>query len=194
MNVAGKTAGTDFVQPAGRWPANLIHDGSDEVLALFPHSKSGALTAEQQERGGFAGTKNCYGTAATGGSNEYTANEGSAARFFYCAKASRKDRNEGCEHMAAKPLHWSSGSQNHHPTIKPTDLMRYLCRLVTPPCGVVLDPFTGSGSTGKAAVIEGFKFIGIERESEYAEIARTRIMFAVPGNDIPQGDLFGVSP
>jgi site-specific DNA-methyltransferase (adenine-specific) len=65
--------------------------------------------------------------------------------------------------------------RNHHPTVKPTALMRYLCRLVTPPGGIVLDPFTGSGSTGKGAVLEGFRFIGIEREAEYVEIARARI-------------------
>jgi site-specific DNA-methyltransferase (adenine-specific) len=84
---------------------------------------------------------------------------GSAARFFYCAKASKKDRGEG----------------NAHPTVKPTDLMAYLCRLVTPPGGVVLDPFMGSGSTGKAAQREGFRFIGIEREPAYMEIANSRI-------------------
>lgn len=84
---------------------------------------------------------------------------GDAARFFYCAKASKRDRDDG----------------NTHPTVKPTDLMRYLCRLVTPPNGIVLDPFTGSGSTGKAAVLEGFQFIGIEREAEYVEIAKARI-------------------
>jgi len=109
--------------------------------------------------------------------------------------------------MAAKPLHWSSGSQNpgsfqsegtdktsqnNHPTVKPTDLMRYLCRLVTPPGGTVLDPFAGSGSTGKAAVREGFRFVGIEREAEYVEIARARITLLGRGGDIPQGDLFGV--
>ena len=85
--------------------------------------------------------------------------ETSAARFFYAAKASRKDRGEG----------------NSHPTVKPTDLMRYLCRLVTPPGGVILDPFMGSGSTGKAAVAEGFKFIGIEMVEEYFAIAHERI-------------------
>ena len=109
---------------AGRWPANLIHDGSEEVLAGFPGE-----------------------------------DDKSAARFFYCAKASKRDR----------------GADNVHPTVKPTDLMRYLCRLVTPPGGTVLDPFMGSGSTGKAAVLEGFRFIGIEREAEYLEIARARI-------------------
>lgn len=138
----------------GRWPANLIHDGSDEVVALFP------------------------------------GDSGSAARFFYCAKASRKDRNEGCEGMVQKMPIAPNGAENavsanhgsrsgprenHHPTVKPTALMRYLCRLVTPPGGTVLDPFTGSGSTGKAALLEGFAFIGIEREAEYVEIARARL-------------------
>lgn len=103
----------------GRWPANLIHDGSDEPTELL----------------------------------------GAAARFFYCAKASKKDRGDG----------------NTHPTVKPTDLMAYLCRLVTPPGGVVLDPFMGSGSTGKAAVREGFRFIGIEMDAEYLAIAEARI-------------------
>jgi len=95
---------------------------------------------------------------------------GSAARFFYCAKTSKRDREEGLD---------SAGSRaNHHPTVKPTDLMRYLCRLVTPPGGLVLDPFTGSGSTGKAAVLEGFRFLGCELSEEYAAIARSRIAAA----------------
>jgi len=88
---------------------------------------------------------------------------GSAARFFYCAKASRRDRGDG----------------NNHPTVKPTDLMRYLCRLVTPPGGVVLDPFMGSGTTGKAAVLEGFRFVGIDRTEDYLPIARARIAKAL---------------
>lgn len=103
----------------GRWPANLIHDGSAEVDDSL----------------------------------------GSASRFFYCAKTSRKDRGEA----------------NNHPTVKPTDLMAYLCRLVTPPGGVVLDPFMGSGSTGKAAMREGFRFIGIEMDADYLAIAESRI-------------------
>ena len=134
----------------GRWPANLIHDGSEEVTGLL----------------------------------------GDAARFFYCPKASKADRDEGCDGMEEKrgtSLNMRTDghsqangmdtgpSRNHHPTVKPTDLMRYLCRLVTPPGGIVLDPFTGSGSTGKAAVLEGFEFIGIEREAEYVDIARARI-------------------
>jgi len=90
---------------------------------------------------------------------------GSAARFFYCAKANKKDREDG----------------NTHPTVKPTDLMAYLCRLVTPPNGVILDPFMGSGSTGKAAMREGFSFIGIERDPDYYAIAQQRVTLKTDG-------------
>jgi site-specific DNA-methyltransferase (adenine-specific) len=168
----------------GRWPANLIHDGSEEVLAAFPQQTSGSRAAGVRKGVGYgSGAKGDGGPAIEGSS-------GSAARFFYCAKASRADREDGVQHRDKKPLLWSSGSQNpgsfqspntdrsasnHHPTVKPTDLMRYLCRLVTPPGGVVLDPFMGSGSTGKGAMLEGFRFIGIEREAEYVEIAKARI-------------------
>ena len=142
---------------AGRWPANLIHDGSDEVVGLFPHSTSGANPTRRTGLGyhGADGQTEC--DAPRG------ADSGSAARFFYCAKASKADRDEG----------------NTHPTVKPTALMRYLCRLVTPPNGIVLDPFMGSGSTGKAAMLEGFRFIGIERDADYLEIAKARIASAV---------------
>ena len=174
----------DYVQPAGRWPANLIHDGSDEVVGLFPDAKAGV--AVRSNSGG-----NTFG-----GNNPKPAMEdmgygdtGSAARFFYCAKASKADRDEGCDGL---PLGDAPGSKrsnpaegrstalgapraNHHPTVKPTALMRYLCRLVTPPGGTVLDTFMGSGSTGKAAKLEGFNFIGIEREAEYVSIAEARI-------------------
>ena len=150
----------------GRWPANLIHDGSEEVLSGFPFTKTGVCLADGASGydGGLRRRDNRK--AANGGDS------GSAARFFYCAKASKADRDEG----------------NNHPTVKPTDLMAYLCRLVTPPGGTVLDPFCGSGSTGKAAVREGFGFIGIEREAEYAEIARCRIQAALEGR---APDLFG---
>jgi site-specific DNA-methyltransferase (adenine-specific) len=140
---------------SGRWPANLIHDGSEEVVGLFPQGGS-FLPAGRDYAAGK--NRNAYG-ADTAHRTFSHGDSGSAARFFYCAKASRADR----------------GDDNHHPTVKPTDLMRYLCRLVTPPGGVVLDPFTGSGSTGKAAILEGFRFIGIEREAEYVEIAKARI-------------------
>jgi DNA modification methylase len=109
----------------GRFPANVLHDGSDEVVAEFPIEKGGL----------------------------------SASRFFYCAKANKKDRGDG----------------NLHPTVKPVALMQYLCRLVTPSGGTVLDPCMGSGSTGVACQLEGMDFIGIEREPEYYEIAKGRL-------------------
>jgi len=140
----------------GRWPANLIHDGSDEVTQLFPHTTSGARKAGTY---GVAAGQGRYGEFGVGEMPEIESSKGSAARFFYCAKANKKDRSEG----------------NTHPTVKPTDLMAYLVRLITPPGGVVLDPFMGSGSTGKAAVREGFDFIGIEREEEYVAIASKRL-------------------
>ena len=147
----------------GRFPANVMHDGSEEVLEIFPDDSS---------------------------------------RFFYCAKASKKDRDEGLDMIDAKPMAWSNQAKaelkrgnldfrnadgdtarhnkvqrrkNSHPTVKPTELMQYLCRLVTPKGGVVLDPFMGSGSTGKGALLEGFKFIGIEMEREYFDIACARL-------------------
>lgn len=150
------------VHASGRHPANLIHDGSDEVVALFPNDNPGCkphrvkasevcVAAAQAKGWGFGGTDKVVGY--DDGDNL------SAARFFYCAKATKKDRGGG----------------NDHPTVKPTDLMRYLCRLVTPHGGVVLDPFMGSGSTGKAAALEGFQFIGIDKEPRYVEIAKRRI-------------------
>lgn len=145
-------------QALGRWPANLIHDGSDEVLAQFPDAKGqqGAITGGEPS----SKTTNTFGAfAGRAPSQPRTESTTSAARFFYCAKASKKDR----------------GADNKHPTVKPTDLMRYLCRLVTPPNGIVLDLFMGSGSTGKAAVLEGFSFVGIELESESFDIAKQRI-------------------
>nr|WP_036082501.1 site-specific DNA-methyltransferase [Leptospirillum ferriphilum] len=109
--------------------------------------------------------------------------EGSAARFFYCAKATRQDRNEGLADPGPQFTHGAtlrkvqntSTAGNTHPTVKPTDLMRWLCRLVTPEGGLVLDPFMGSGSTGKAALEEGFRFIGIENNAEYFAIASGRL-------------------
>ncbi len=289
---------------AGRWPANLIHDGSEEVLACFPES-NGSGNARTLNRG--KRSDDGWGMADQSGSLR-DAGSGSAARFFYCAKASKQDRNCGLDGIeivtvqcsswenedqkarlrvdtarsiprvigvsgapcndvaawntflfgsgtmgqchkgsrftietvtsstiesrtlswlmrcgtsgstavakfetasggslaesavtsvpcltitsewtvsprgverAASPTQWkisgNAGQPCDHPTVKPTDLMRYLCRLVTPPGGTVLDPFMGSGSTGKAAIAEGFRFIGIEREAEYVEIARARI-------------------
>jgi site-specific DNA-methyltransferase (adenine-specific) len=139
----------------GRWPANFMHDGSDEVVELL----------------------------------------GDSARFFYCAKASKKDRNEGLDGFEERLVEigderpsgnsWERRDKrqtvpraNHHPTVKPTELMRYLVKLVTPTNGTVLDPFMGSGSTGKAAVLENFSFIGIDQSADYLDIATARINHA----------------
>lgn len=143
----------------GRFPANVIHDGSDEVLEGFPDT--GKSTGGRIGNAGGGNVPNLP-TGKFEKGNPGFGDSGSAARFFYCAKASKKDRSDG----------------NIHPTVKPNDLMRYLCRLVTPPNGIVLDPFMGSGSTGVAAIQEGFHFIGIEREEEYFDIAVKRITAA----------------
>ena len=187
----------------GRFPANFIHDGSDEVLELFPDSKGGAYPAK---RGQSVNTAFASGQETEGGFRAM-GDSGSAARFFYCAKASKKDRNEGLDGFIGKEVGAKGnglarqcatcgasvldGCQcvdrtfvnptraNHHPTVKPTSLMQYLVRLVTPLNGTVLDPFLGSGSTGKAAMYEGFNFVGIELTPEYLPIAKARILFAL---------------
>lgn len=179
---------------AGRWPANLIHDGSDEVIRLFPNDAGAAAPVHKRNGDKFRGTYGAFAGNVDEAGSTFHGDAGSAARFFYCAKTSRKDRNEGCESIDRKPLNWSSGTQspgtfqaegtdktspNNHPTVKPTSLMRYLVRLVAPPGGTVLDPFNGSGSTGKACVYEGFDYLGIEREPDYAAISEARIAFAI---------------
>lgn len=195
----------------GRWPANLIHDGSEEVLQAFPDA-AGQLadvsdTAPSDKTSGIYGPMRRVGEPSRDIGNSggvgfkmkpgaRRLDSGSAARFFYCAKTSKADRNEGCEALPALPAgiaDHTSGQHitrrdggapgpmsNSHPTVKPTDLMRYLCRLVTPPGGLVLDPFTGSGSTGKGAVLEGFNFVGCDLDSDdiYLSIARARIAHA----------------
>jgi site-specific DNA-methyltransferase (adenine-specific) len=172
----------------GRWPANLIHDGSDEVVAMFPNTAPSKASAG----GGSNPNPMDWGNSRSDGDEVkgHTDNGGSASRFFYCAKASKKDRDEGLDGFEKREnANWPQSMDgddkrgaapraNIHPTVKPTDLMRYLCRLVTPSNGVVLDPFMGSGSTGKAAVLEGFRFIGIEREAAYFEIASARVLAA----------------
>ena len=155
----------------------------DEVVGLFPESKS------PKKRN----TNNWFPSGKDNGSDgvvkEGIGDSGSASRFFYCAKASKKDRNEGLEDVEAKQYSHDgrdkeienayqrnkSVSANNHPTVKPTALMQYLVRLVTPTGGTVLDPFMGSGSTGKACVLEGFDFVGLERDEEYFNIAKARI-------------------
>ena len=167
----------------GRFPANFIHDGSDKVVELFPDT--GKSTGGRIGKKQMSNVTNVPAGQYEAGDPGY-GDSGSAARFFYCAKANKKDRNEGLdgfEDVVAGGMQGrSDGSmgsitmnKNHHPTVKPTDLMRYLCRLITPPNGTVLDPFTGSGSTGKAAVAEGFSFIGVEQSEEYLAIAKARI-------------------
>jgi len=179
----------------GRWPANVIHDGSDEVLAGFPNSKGGAYPAK---RGQAVNTSFASGQETEGG---YRAmgDDGSAARFFYCAKASKSERNAGLdiEHFPLKnyteankmggagdTMLTGSGNprdsrkQNFHPTVKPLALMRYLVKLVTPPNGTVLDPFLGSGSTAVACVLEGFDWVGCEMTEDYWPIIEARVEWA----------------
>lgn len=196
----------------GRFPSNVIHDGSEEVMAEFDkygEKKSGTNCIRTKE-----GSFGEHGGLGKEGDVQTTyGDKGSVSRFFYCAKSSQQDRNEGLGDMDDKisGIKNTSGrsyktkcrlcekeirydgrenrclcenpeeyypeikSKNHHPTVKSTSLMRYLCRLITPPNGIILDPFAGSGSTGKGALQEGFRFIGIEREIDYCEIANKRM-------------------
>lgn len=175
MNVPGKTVGTAFVQPEGRHPANLILDGSPEVVAMFPNSTSGAMKASTARAAQDEPGSVCYGTyGGQVASQDIAASSGSAARFFhqfgpdadplfYHPKAGKADR---------------AGSK--HPTVKPIALMRYLIRHITPPGGVVLDPFAGSGTTAEAAKREGFDCIMMEAEPEYLDFLRDR--FDIPAD------------
>jgi site-specific DNA-methyltransferase (adenine-specific) len=184
-------AGNETIKPnsaQGRWPANLILDEDTAELLdeQSGHSKSGA-----------AGKKASSGFPGGGYDGEYTVpygDSGGASRFFYVAKASKRDRNEGLEELplgqskfgnqketvegSLNSKHRGEPRQNFHPTVKPTTLMEYLIKLVTPPNGTVLDPFTGSGSTGKAAILQGFDFIGIEMTEEYLPIIEGRLKHA----------------
>jgi site-specific DNA-methyltransferase (adenine-specific) len=139
----------------GRWPANIIHDGSEDVLAEFPNVKTGGpgVTKMNHNSPVYSGPASSQDRLTVG----YNDN-GSAARFFYCAKAGPSERN---------------GSK--HPTIKPLALMRYLVRLITPPGGLVLDPFAGTGTTLQAAAEEGFDAIGIEQEAQHAADIQRRL-------------------
>jgi len=184
----------------GRWPANLIHDGSDEVLAGFP--VTGPSKASMRGVGLTGDDAKVYGKGDPefNTSRGHNDSGGSASRFFYCAKASKQDRDEGCESMPAVKSGMSNGAQlhgegydkgqdiglnrviqrrNHHPTVKPTALMRYLVKLVSRPGHTILDPFSGSGSTGKAAILEARQFLGIELQPEYVQIATARLSHAV---------------
>ena len=150
-------------QSSGRWPANLIHDGSEEVVGAFPDARAGWFSGAEQKGLGYHGARSeADGSLPSRGIGD----SGSAARFFYTAKADADDR---------------LGSR--HPTIKPVDLMQYLVRLVTPPGGVVLDPFSGTGTTGEAAWREGMRAILIEAEAEYQADTRRRMQLALAGPD-----------
>ncbi len=155
----------DTFKESGRWPANVIMDS--EAGAMLDEQSgvltSGAIEAHQKIKESQSVAMSGKNYART--SNGFPASSGGASRFFYCAKVSKAERNAGLP----------EGMENKHPTLKPVALMRYLCRLVTPPNGTVLDPFMGSGSTGIAAKQEEFHFIGIEREREFYEIATARI-------------------
>jgi DNA modification methylase len=194
--MAAPNTGRVHLEPIqGRWPANFMHDGSPEVLAGFPLTGAASDRPRHNTASmGYGGSEVPFETRghADGG--------GSAARFFYCAKTSTADREEGCEELATStgadatsrqegtagldnPRAGASRTRevvrNHHPTVKPTELMRHLVRLVTPPGGLVLDPFMGSGSTGKAAILEGARFAGCDLDPAYLEIAAARIRFAL---------------
>jgi site-specific DNA-methyltransferase (adenine-specific) len=178
----------------GRWPANVI---LDEVTAGLLDEQSGVSVSKS---GGKSGTH--PGPMDWGKENSDTPrgghdDSGGASRFFYVAKASKRDRNEGLEELEAVRTGAMAGNltdgqrkggdgsdintpirQNFHPTVKPTQLMRYLIKLVTPPGGTVLDPFTGSGSTGKAALLDGYQFVGAELTEEYLPIIEGRLRWA----------------
>lgn len=187
----------------GRYPSNVIHDGSEEVCQGFPKTgKNGNITKC------YKATNEIYGKRQDIEPFVAYQDNGSASRYFYCAKATTKDREQGLDEFEAKQI--SDGSirsnsetgrkfganptikKNIHPTVKPTELMQYLLRLVTPKGGIILDPFMGSGSTGKAAMYENkernanYKFIGIELTDEYLPIAKARIDFAI--NDLTKYD------
>lgn len=188
----------DYEQaPEGRWPANIIHDGSEEVIACFPANAGAAAPVTGNEpsaasTGQVLGMRKRVATVHHG-------DKGSAARFFYCAKVKPKERDEGLERFIATSASdmtggrkegsvgindpragagRTNGAKNNHPTVKPIALMSYLCRLITPPGGTVLDPWMGSGSTGRAAIEEGFNFIGIDLNPDYVTIASARIAYS----------------
>jgi hypothetical protein len=174
----------------GRFPANFIHDGSQMVLDLFPESVSSDAVRKNKVKIGLNGIYNKYDPQDTFGFND----SGSAARFFYCAKASKSERNAGCGGLEEKQridyggFHSEKGliknnrnpenrlpMKNNHPTVKPIKLMSYLVRLVTPEGGIVLDPFAGSGTTALSAIEEGADFIVMEREKDYVDIIKSRV-------------------
>ena len=196
-NKIGTFERKDMITPKreGRYPANVIHDGSDVVQDIFPNTKSSNVSRERKAGTEFGQSSgwNKHNNVDSGLMPAY-GDEGSASRYFYCPKTSKSERNQGLVEFDDKQYSHDgrkksienpyqrnkSISKNNHPTVKPQELMKYLCRLVTPKGGTVLDPFMGSGSTGMAAKDEGFDFIGIEREKEYFEISEQRIKTTAP--------------
>jgi site-specific DNA-methyltransferase (adenine-specific) len=196
----GSSDRSQFDATQGRWPANVL---LDEEAARMLDEQSGIhatrpakATLRGEASGSGIGTRHgIYQKGVGGTATTAYVDTGGASRFFYVAKASRAERDLGCEHLAPKSAGEATdredgseglsspragagrtgGVRNVHPTVKPVTLMRYLVRMVTPPGGLVLDPFTGSGTTGMAAMHEGMKFVGVEREEEYIALARARI-------------------
>ena len=189
----------DYEQaPEGRWPANIIHDGSEAVVSAFPDAKG--QQGDLKETGRARPSQGRYGDMEPPKAHAARVeSEKSAARFFYCAKVKPKERDEGLERFIATSASdmtggrkegsvgindpragagRTNGAKNNHPTVKPIALMSYLCRLITPPGGTVLDPWMGSGSTGRSAIEEGFNFIGIDLNPDYVTIASARIAYS----------------
>ena len=183
----------------GRWPANVILDPDTAELLDEQTSHLHAAGNKKDTADGFdkGYESSSYEMSYKGRANRTHNDSGGASRFFYVAKASKRDRNEGLDELedsvagsysgnvandgnkiGAQPDKPNQPAKNFHPTVKPTTLMEYLIKLVTPPGGVVLDPFTGSGSTGKAAILQGFDFIGIEMTEEYLPIIEGRLKHA----------------
>lgn len=191
-NTSEKTGSQNRDCDKGRWPANVL---LDEEAALALDEQSGERVSGSRKAGVYTQRDGVtYGHYTGSSMRALNSSSGGASRFYYCSKTSVKEREAGLEGFT--PKSWSEqgfrdnqsshlspragagrtgARKNHHPTVKPIELMRYLCRLITPPDGVVLDPFCGSGSTLCAASMEGFRFIGIEREEEYVQIAQARV-------------------
>jgi len=188
--------GREYAQPLGRWPANVV---LDEEAAAALDAQTGVLKSGSGQKNTRRSTGEIFRAAAgSADDTQYTGDSGGASRFFYVAKASRSERDAGCESLPVRSggeatdredgsaglnnpragAGRTGGARNIHPTVKPVALMRWLVRLVTPPAGLVLDPFAGSGTTGVAALQEGFQFVGVEQSGEYVEIARHRLAHA----------------
>ena len=157
----------------GRWPGNWLHDGSEAVLRQYPDSKSSESAGEVDSG---AESTAIFSPGKWKPENTYD-DDGSAARFFYTCKASKYEREAGLE-LPPEGVNKDCQRRNTHSTVKPVSLMRWLCLLVTPPGGLVLDPFAGSGTTGMAAAIEGYQYLLVEQDDRYAEIARQRVRHA----------------